>query len=546
MSDRDLLSSASNSEDEPEDLVDHKEDQSGVWTLTMDQNIYCMSLLSPLTPTTKKAACTSITSATMLLAVNLVLQLLVLSKVEGMTSDAKNDAESIIFFEAGGNCMWMKPEDIGSHTVGLEWLTSADIEGQGPPGHFYNCGNLAVSATKNVSTLDLNGDGMWDLEEAQELQQQWYKNLGRLMNLDHVHKALVRYATQGRLVAQHGVPQNASAIPASWLQAESGKLSICAITSPDMCGNMEVRGILRSLFAEADDRNDRMELCEDTVGDYCPRVFGVLWKSFKDYVAQGCGSIEKTWNATSRVSVGVYDMTNKYVSSGGAVVSTSYLTFLLLIVVIWWLSIFTEIRKTLDWWIVVAFIDSTKGDASSLKDSDDKLEVVSIPMCHKIYLIILNIAPRTVIVIWLSITGTQFLISADNYSDLVLNSVALGFLIEIDEMIYTAVTSHRNNKNLERCEEVKVRHRFFGFVDKATFQKYNTVSLFNTMLVLGISIYFVISCYTGRHGKEDMADAFRCLCHSAGNHCVEAHVMGGDIRGIHGVSLRQAGKFHLF
>jgi hypothetical protein len=505
----------------------------------MDENIYAMSLLSPLTATTRQATCTSLTSATFLLAVNLLLQLLVLSKVQTMTSTAKRDAESVIFAEEGGNCLWIDPENHESHPVGLEWMGGARM-----PQHFYNCGNLAVAATKNVSTLDLNGDGMWDLEEAQELQQQWHKIFGREMNLDHVQKKLVRYAKQGKLVAQHGVPQNVSALPASWMQAESGKLSLCAMTSTDMCGNMEVRGVLKSLFNSTEnayDKNDRLEQCEDVVDEYCPRVFGVLWKSFQDYVGQGCGEIEKEWDPKYRVNVGTYEMTQKYVSSNGAVASTAYFSFLLLIIVIWWLSIFTEIRKVLDWWIIVAFIDSTK---DPLVETDDKLALVSIPMWHKIYLIVLNIVPRTVIVLWLSVMGSFFLMSADSYADLVLNSVALGFLIEIDDMMFTATASHRNRKNLERCEEVIVRHRVFEFVDKATCQKYNTVSLFNTMLICGISLVFVLWTYTGRHGKEDMADAFRCMCHSAGENCVEAHVLGGNIHGVAGVSIGEAGMFH--
>lgn len=134
--------------------------------------------------------------------------------------------------------------------------------------------------------------------------------------------------------------------------------------------------------------------------------------------------------------------------------------------------------------------------------------------------------------------------SADSYSDLILNSVALGFLIEIDDMMYTAVASHRNRKNLARCEKVIVRHRVFELVDKATCQKYNTVSLFNTLLICGISLCFVLWAYTGRHGKEDVSDAFRCMCHSAGKHCVEAHVLGGNIHGIAGVSIGESGTFH--
>jgi len=529
---------AGSSEEEADDLLDHKEDQSGVWSLEMVQNIYCMSLVSPLTSLTRQATCTALTSVTILLGVNLLLQLLVLSKVDAMTAISKKYAESVIFFEDGGNCLLINSANHESLPL-LELMGGA-----GMPHRFYNCGNLAVAATKNVSTLDLNADGMWDLEEAQELKKQWHKSLGREMNLDHVHKKLVQYAKQGQLVAQHGVPQDVSAIPASWMQAESGKLSICALTSKAMCGNMEIRGVLKSLFSEtANDTDDRIEQCEDAMDDYCPRVFGVLWKSFRDYDAQGCGEIEKEWDPKYRVNVATYEMTGKYVSSDGAVASTAYFSFLLLIIVIWWLSIFTEVRRVLDWWIIVAFIDSTE-DSPSVLATDDKLEVVSIPMWHKIYLIVLNIIPRTIIVLWLSVTGSFFLISADNYADLVLNSVALGFLIEIDEMMYTAVASHRNRKNLERCEEVTVRHRVFEFVDKATCQKYNTVSLFNTLLIGSIAICVVLWTYTGRHGKEDMADAIRCMCQSAGKQCLEAQVLGGATRGISGVSIGEAGKFH--
>ena len=47
--------------------------------------------------------------------------------------------------------------------------------------------------------------------------------------------------------------------------------------------------------------------------------------------------------------------------------------------------------------------------------------------------------------------GSWFLIEADNYTDLILNSVALGFLIEIDNMLSSIFSSGLRMKSF-KCD----------------------------------------------------------------------------------------------
>lgn len=199
-----------------------------------------------------------------------------------------------------------------------------------------------------------------------------------------------------------------------------------------------------------------------------------------------------------------------------------------------------EIRRILDWWAIMVLMPGGSwhdGEDPVTIDHDQKLEVKFIPTQHKVFLFTCMLLPRTLICAWLAGTGAMFLLSADDYGDLILNSVALGFLIDIDEMLYAAVASHRNRDQISRCQEIKVvKSSFIRALDRLTCQRYHTVSLTNTMAVAIASVYFVTYGYVGPHGKFALANAFRCMCHAAGDFCVEAHVLGGQIHGLTGVS----------
>merc|ERR1712206_77617 len=102
------------------------------------------------------------------------------------------------------------------------------------------------------------------------------------------------------------------------------------------------------------------------------------------------------------------------------------------------------------------------------------ITVHGIPPSWKVFTIVVNLLPRTCICILLALAGTDFLVSSDDCGDLILNSVALGFLITIDEMLYSAVVFKSSQKNIDDCDELTVYHDSFAFGEGCLRYRLNT------------------------------------------------------------------------
>merc|ERR1711908_263840 len=124
---------------------------------------------------------------------------------------------------------------------------------------------------------------------------------------------------------------------------------------------------------------------------------------------------------------------------------------------IWWMSMLMELRSVANWWIVVLFMPREPQDDKVLVELvDNELEIHALPTFMRFHAILLHLIPRTVICARLCLAGPDFLLSADSYGDLILHSVALGFLVEVDEMLFSATVSPRYQGVVGACRPLEV------------------------------------------------------------------------------------------
>jgi len=190
------------------------------------------------------------------------------------------------------------------------------------------------------------------------------------------------------------------------------------------------------------------------------------------------------------------------------------------------MSIFTEWRDLIDWWIVLIFIPMEQpGVLAYERDHDEHLEVKAMPGYFKVFTILFNLLPRTVIGVTVAFVGTDFLMGSDSYMDLILNSVALTFLIQIDEMLYAALMSQHEKEDVDTCGQIEVFHPCFDVFDKLVFNM--PTPLVRAALLCAICAFAMNHSYTKKDGKYDMGYALACLCQAEGNYCMSAQLMGG-------------------
>merc|ERR1711879_521404 len=111
-----------------------------------------------------------------------------------------------------------------------------------------------------------------------------------------------------------------------------------------------------------------------------------------------------------------------------------YLLFLLLILILWHMAVLEEWRSLVYWWRVLLGEPEDDVVVYTSKHEDENDVVMSeISRCYKIVVILSNLLPRTVIAAGIMLMGARYLLLSESYEELMMNSLALTFLITIDE-----------------------------------------------------------------------------------------------------------------
>merc|ERR1719375_981853 len=95
-----------------------------------------------------------------------------------------------------------------------------------------------------------------------------------------------------------------------------------------------------------------------------------------------------------------------------------------------------------------------------LEDGDTKMDEI---ICHltrpfKTCLVVAVLIPRTTITLVLLWLGCRWLCATTNFSDIILNAIALEFILALNGLFYSAVVPDRNRREV-RYMKLDVSHR---------------------------------------------------------------------------------------
>ena len=209
------------------------------------------------------------------------------------------------------------------------------------------------------------------------------------------------------------------------------------------------------------------EICRRTVKDVCPMIFDIQLDLFDEQRAAVCGNpITQVTGQVTYEAASSYDRDSHF-----GLTSLEFRLFLLLITLLWGLASIQEFRNILVWWNAllswpskgVPTLDEEVSDESS--SSSSVISVRKASVCHPRWWMVFlaNLLPRTVLQFFIFMVGIYYLLSVRSVSDLILNSLALTFLVTVDEMLFEAFASEEEAAQIERCEPI--RGRFLYCVD---------------------------------------------------------------------------------
>ena len=151
------------------------------------------------------------------------------------------------------------------------------------------------------------------------------------------------------------------------------------------------------------------------------------------------------------------------------------------------------------WWNIVCSMPNADAEdclvfhvADHAESEDDVvLEVAGLSKQHRLFTILLNLLPRSALQCCIFVVGIRYLLSVRNVSDLILNSLALTFLVTVDEMLFAAFAGEQNAAWIQNCKPL--RGRSFKWMDWLLRKTSIPVGLLVFFPILVTLCYFVIS-----------------------------------------------------
>jgi len=115
-----------------------------------------------------------------------------------------------------------------------------------------------------------------------------------------------------------------------------------------------------------------------------------------------------------------------------------------LAIILWVLTIMVEYRRCLEQGLAMYHLPPlTSDDEFELIDDDGNIEIKGIQPCMRWVAIFLMCAPRLAVMAFLAYVGCQYLAQTPSLSDIVLNAVALAFVLDVDELVANVLLTEK-------------------------------------------------------------------------------------------------------
>jgi hypothetical protein len=128
--------------------------------------------------------------------------------------------------------------------------------------------------------------------------------------------------------------------------------------------------------------------------------------------------------------------------------------FFYLILLIWTLTCFSELRKSLTLSLEICKLKTVKSmsdalDRSTEEEGSGEAVIIGLTCAVKIFMLFLLVV-RVCITVYLLWVGCRWLLSTNRFDDLIMNSIALEFILLLKELVHATLVPKRNAIELSK------------------------------------------------------------------------------------------------
>lgn len=408
-----------------------------------------------------------------------------------------------------------------------------------------SCAPPSVQLIGRWDELDTDKDGTWTRSELMKSRDA----LKCKFAVDPVEmfEVLVAWLNERKKhIWLHSDIVNHKAIPKAYFIYIMGDIAMCGYRDADMCGNLMKRGVfdaalnLSTVPRIGNTAASALEYCHQLLdfGGLCERFLPSTYSTWKIESVQECKSPEFNSFVYKTPHTGVvksllevdYQARQRYEVAK----TTIFMTYKMCIVFIWILLVISQLRdvvKTLTWVLRIYYLKANLSTESAgvigltrsvsrgfdARESSLKNEEIhaSVTHAHCVAMSVVTLF-RVIMLCWLCCVGLIFLGTQTDYIGLLLDGIALLFIIDVEAIVYARVLRQDVRSYWEEREPIELPRMGIGFLSRRP----DITDMVWLFVVICLAIAFqVIYTYVI---VNPMYDALQCVCLSQGDACHEA------------------------
>jgi len=407
------------------------------------------------------------------------------------------------------------------------------------PNKTFSCAPPSVQLTGRWEELDTNGDGIWTREEVEAAREEL--KCKYIVDPIFVFDVFINFLKQReKIIWLHPDVKAGKAVHKPYFWYAAGDIIMCGYRNELYCPNIMKKGFLDAPLKHntaprvGNTIDSAMKYCFNLLkpGGMCentlPSTYSV-WKISSADQCQGSSFSKfvykhpKTGMMKSLLEVD-YAAPRKYARSKTLV----FQIYKCIIVGMWMLAMLCELKDitiVFTWCIRFPSADEF-GEDAILEEKDDSGEVTNytiqgITSTHRIMVTLMTVG-RFILTMVLLYIGVSFLLKATDYIGLLMDAVALVFVVEIAIILYGQVLRGEIREQVEGLTPMTVK--MFG-IDSLN----RRPALVDFICLVCVIVATIIVLYNWTiSAVEPVYDALSCACLNDGDKCHEAHKFNYD------------------
>jgi len=398
----------------------------------------------------------------------------------------------------------------------------------------YTCAPPSVQLTGRWDELDWNSDGIWTraevMEKRAELKCKYVVDPVEVFNV--FHKFLL---SRQHLIWLHPDVVAGNAIHKPYFKYAMGDIIMCGYRNADMCGNLIERGFFDAPLKHGTaprvgkSIDSAMEYCQGLLedGGTCSKFLPSTYSVWRIDSGQQCGepSYEKfTYthpgnNVTKSLLMVDWSARQDFERAKTVI----FLMFKSIIIFLWLLAMSKEFKDII---IIVTWVlrfpsaadfgeDAVKEEVDPADPTDTRMIIQGITNHHRTSVGVL-IFLRAVMTAILTFVGLSFLSKQTDYADLLMDGIALLFILEIAEILYAQVLRADVRDQTESLQAMKVRMYGWDWLNRRPAHQ----DALWLLVILVVTVAVMHTLHT--QVVVPVSDSLECTCMSQGSNCREA------------------------